>query len=520
MAALLGAGFLLLPPGGAGARAAEAGFRRDLAQAVLASAYEAILLRHLEAASPGELGLWMLRGLEVIDPALKVELRAETLLVSRAGRVLGARPVPPPGQGGGPGVAAAGALAVAIAALFDAASRVSPALREAGAERMLRSGFEELFNHLDPYSRYLTPEEARAARARLLGQSALGLRLATIGGAGADGGRSRVTIAGIQPGSVAEQAGLLAGDRLLAVDGFPVTGGDLRGAAALLEGPAGTEVTLTVQRRRRRLEVVLPRLLAAPETVRAERQHDIIWLRLEGFANDTDLRLAAQLRAELSGQDTPPPPPRGIVLDLRGNRGGLLGQAVAVASTFLQGGLVARTAGRHPDATRLYLADAADLAGSLPVVVLVDGRTASAAEIVAASLSGRGRAVVVGSATQGKGLIQIVVPLPDGGELLVTWGQVLAPLGWPIQGLGVLPEVCTSLGAEATDATLARLAAREPSPMAPVLARLRAARAPVPAEEVTALRNACPPAEGRETDLAVARALLETPIAYGAAVAR
>ena len=102
---------------------------------------------------------------------------------------------------------------------------------------------------------------------------------------------------------------------------------------------------------------------------------------------------------------------------------------------------------------------------AVPLVVLVDGRTASAAEIVAAALSDRGRGVVVGSATTGKGLIQAVVPLPNGGDLLVTWSRVLAPRGWPIQGLGVLPAVCTSLGAEATAAALARLRQGEP-PMA------------------------------------------------------
>jgi carboxyl-terminal processing protease len=208
-----------------------------------------------------------------------------------------------------------------------------------------------------------------------------------------------------------------------------------------------------------------------------------------------------------------------VVLDLRGNRGGLLGQAVAVASAFLDGGVVARTAGRHPDAARIWQAGGPDLAHGVPVVVLVDGRSASAAEIVAAALSDRGRAVVVGSATMGKGLIQVVVPLPNRGDLLVTWSRVLAPLGWPIQELGVLPALCTSLGAEATEAGLARLRRGDP-PMALALARLRAARAPVPQPEVVALRGTCPPAEGREADAAAAQALIDTPEAYSAALAR
>jgi carboxyl-terminal processing protease len=192
---------------------------------------------------------------------------------------------------------------------------------------------------------------------------------------------------------------------------------------------------------------------------------------------------------------------------------------VAVASAFLADGVVARTGGRHPDSARTYASAGPDLARGVPLVVLVDGRTASAAEIVAAALSDRGRGVVVGSATTGKGLIQAVVPLPNGGELLVTWSRVLAPRGWPIQGLGVLPAVCTSLGAEAAAAALARLRQGEP-PMARPLARLRAARAPVPGSEVTALRSTCPPAEGRPADLAVARTLIEQADAYSTALAR
>ena len=245
-----------------------------------------------------------------------------------------------------------------------------------------------------------------------------------------------------------------------------------------------------------------------------QRRDDILWLQLDGFSNATDLRLTEALLDAFRGNV-----PRGVVLDLRGNRGGLLGQAVAVASAFLAEGVVALTSGRHPDAARTYVSAGPDLARGVPLVVLVDGRTASAAEIVAAALSDRGRGVVVGSATTGKGLIQAVVPLPNRGDLLVTWSRVLAPRGWPIQGLGVLPAVCTSLGAEATAAALARLRQGE-APMGRPLARLRAARAPVPGSEVTALRNTCPPAEGRPADLAVARTLIEQADAYGTALAR
>jgi carboxyl-terminal processing protease len=144
---------------------------------------------------------------------------------------------------------------------------------------------------------------------------------------------------------------------------------------------------------------------------------------------------------------------------------------------------------------------------------------------VAAALGERGRAVVVGSVTTGKGLIQAVVPLPNGGELLVTWSQVLGPSGWPIQGIGVLPAVCTSLGAQALAEDLERLRRDEP-PAGAAPARPRALRtlpppaAPLSGAEIAALRASCPPAEGRDADVATARALLDAPNAYAAALAR
>ena len=205
------------------------------------------------------------------------------------------------------------------------------------------------------------------------------------------------------------------------------------------------------------------------------------------------------------------------MLDLRGNRGGLLRQAVAAADTLIPDGLVAMTQGRDPAAAHDFHAEGTDLGHGLPVVVMVDGRSASAAEILAAALADQGRAVVVGSSTLGKGLVQTIAPLPDGGELLVTWSRVLAPLGWPIQGLGVLPQVCTSLGVDSLTRQLAELTQGR-SMLARPLQRHRSARAPLPPAEMLEIRNTCPAAEGRDTDLLAARKLIETPAAYAAAL--
>lgn len=479
---------------------------------MLATALGAVLERHLERPSVPDLALWSLRGLEVLEPQLRPELRGSAVVLSTGDdRPLAARPLPESVPGGAP-EAAAPALAHLLAELFEASWRASPPLRLAGPERMLSSAFEEMFDHLDPYSRYLTPAEALAARIRRVGQAGLGLEL----GAGGRGNRA-VVVAALDLGRPAAAAGVQRGDRVVAVDGVPVSARDIGFAASLLEGPADTEVELRLERNRRRRSVLLRRRVAPIPSVRSEARDGVLWVRIEAFTDSTDGRLAdAVLAAAGSGTA------RGLVLDLRGNRGGLLSQAVSVASAFLAGGTVAWTAGRHPDAARVWEASGPDLAEGRPLVVLVDGRTASAAEIVAAALGERGRAVVVGSATTGKGLIQAVVPLPNGGELLVTWSQVIGPGGWPLQGLGVLPAVCTSVGADALADDAARLRRGEP-PNARPIARLLALRppppqAPLPFGGIAGLRATCPPGEGKDADAAVARLLLDVPAGYAAAL--
>jgi carboxyl-terminal processing protease len=151
------------------------------------------------------------------------------------------------------------------------------------------------------------------------------------------------------------------------------------------------------------------------------------------------------------------------------------------------------------------------------LVVLVDGQTASAAEILAAALADNRRAVVVGSSTLGKGLVQAVTPLPDGGELFITWSRVLAPRSWPLQSLGVIPQVCTSLGPQQLSTQLNALK-QGINLMAPTIAASRAGRAPMPIDQILAIRNACPADIGGDLDITAARFLMSSPAAYRAAL--
>ncbi len=341
---------------------------------------------------------------------------------------------------------------------------------------------------------------------RRAGQGGIGVQVASRG----DG----FVVRAVADDSPAERAGVRVGDRIVAIDGEPTAGADLLAVTALLAGPEGSPVAVTLRGRDRHArELTMLRALILPVTVTGERIGDVLVLRITGFAGDTGARLAQALVKGIAG----PHPARGVVIDLRGNRGGLLRQAVAAAETILPRGVVAATAGRDPAAAHSFVADGADLSRGLPAVVVVDGRSASAAEILAAALADQHRAVVVGSATLGKGLVQTITQLPDGGELFVTWSRVLAPLGWPIQGLGVLPQVCTSLGEDVLRRQVDGLARGEQS-LARALLRHRAARAPLSAAEVLEIRGACPAAEGRDLDLVAARRLIHDPRAYAAAL--
>jgi len=486
---------------------AIAPFPRDEMREVLAAGFAAILDRHMERALPSDLIIWGLAGFTAHDRSLRVERQGRELRLLRARRVLISRMLPSDSARGRP-EAIGSATADALLPFLEAAWAVSPAMRELGQDRLLRGGFSGIFGHLDPFSRYVTPEEAQLARERRLGQGSVGLRLAAQ--------RGQVLVAAVSPNSPAAVAGIRVGDRLVTVDDEMVFANDLPGAELLLEGAPETEVTLVTQRAGRRRNVTLRRVAQRVETVTTETRDGVLHLRVSGFTALTSAQVSGFVEAAFASAN----PPRGLVLDLRGNRGGILTQAVAVADIFLDAGESVGTAGRHPEANRRYMSlSDLDLAQGRPIVVMVDGRTASAAEILAAALAERGRAAVLGTGTQGKGLVQILLPLPNGGELQLSWSRIVMPSGWPLQGAGLLPALCTAGGDEAAATALAALRAGQ-QPMGAVLARLRALRPPVSALEATSLRETCPGLVGIERDADFAQALVTDAAAYQAALKR
>jgi carboxyl-terminal processing protease len=478
-------------------------FDEALDARVFAAALAFTTPRTLDAVTPARLTLWGLGGIEALDPTMTVAAQGGFVNLLDEGRVVVAHRAPPAGD-----AAAWGRLAAAInAEAFAFSSR----LREAGGPAAVQSFFDEMFNHLDPYSRYVPPAPAEVARDRLSVDAGVGISLLRQKA----GRKTDLIVSGVAPGGPAAEAGVRVGDRLLSVDGVGLRGRSLGDVQALLTGQEGDERKLKVRGLDGILRI-LPVNLAyvPPETVFTTRADGLLVLRVSEFDGNTAERLSQAIEAGMAEK----PAPAAMVIDLRGNRGGLLRQAVTAVALFAEQGIIASTAGRDPQATHDWRIDGGgDLTHGIMLLILVDGRTASAAEIMAAALADLGRAVVIGSSTLGKGLVQTLATLPDGGELYVTWSRVLAPRMWPIQMLGVMPQICTSRGDEALHHDLDDLADGH-NDMAQAVAKTRAARPPLTAAEALALRQPCPAAGASDLDLVAAQFLAKHPPAYQAAL--
>ena len=471
-------------------------FDMDALANVQTEAIDFMLPRTLEVVTAAQLAIWGLGGLTTIDPALSAVLKDTTIQLQVRGRSVLDVAVADPDT-----VSWARAAAKIVAAAYIA----SPAVRRTGQAGITKILFDEMLAHLDPYSRYIPPIEAVDDRDRRAGHAGIGIMLARHG--------HSVMVREVVIGSPGALAGIVPGDVIQWVDGRGVFNRDPRAVDAMLNGPEGTELRMAwLDHDGTSRGATLTRVMIPPETVFPRREGDVEIVQITGFSQTTDAHVIQVIRDSLRGAR----PISGIILDLRGNRGGLVRAAVATANTFLPPGVIMRSAGRAPETNRVWLSGGSELAKDVRLVVLVDGGTASAAEILAAALADRGRAVVVGSSTFGKGVVQTIDPLPDGGELFLTWSRILAPRGWPIQSLGVMPQICTSLGSDGIQRQLEALAEGRLEMDAAVKAS-RAARAPLTPDQIVAIREPCPAADPRESDIAVARSVLDSP-GYGAAL--
>lgn len=387
---------------------------------------------------------------------------------------------------------------------FEAVGKLSVKVRNAQPEEIYRAVFRAALESLDRYSRYSTRAEARENRALREGYGGIGITIRS------EDGLTRIVT--VMPGTPGDKAGLKDNDIIAAIAGVPIHGMSLQNVVRRLRGPRGSEVRLTVRRgaRKQPLSVSVTRAFIVPQTVIARRDDNTVYLRIVRFGNDTARRTAgkvARMRTAIGSQKL-----SGAILDLRDNPGGLLEQAIRVSDLFLDDGEIMQSRGRHPNSRRSYSARYGDVLRGKPIVVLVNGRTASSSEILAAALQDNGRAVVVGSNSFGKGTVQSVASLPNGGEIILTWSRFHAPTGYTLQSLGVRPNICTGndrRDVQAARRAIDRLVAGETASVEAFRAWRR--HSEPTAAGVSTLRAACParPLSGSpDVEVEIARSLL------------
>jgi carboxyl-terminal processing protease len=390
-----------------------------------------------------------------------------------------------------------GALLGRLVADAKSASRFVEGLSE---DRIETAVFEGMTGGLDRFSRYASPRVARDHRALRDGFGGIGVTLDVAAGS--------IRVTAVSPGGPADLDGVRPGDRIVAIDGEPTSGRSESDVLRELRGPVSSMVAISVTRQGEVREHVfeLRRTLIVLPTVKMTRDGDIAVFHVSSFNQDTTRQLAQDLARTLQGAQSPP---AGIVLDLRGDPGGLLDQAVGLAEVFIAKGPIAATIGRNPVSRQLFEAAGDSLAPRIPIVVLVNGGSASASEVVAAALQDAGRAVVVGSSSYGKGTVQTVIRLPNGGELTLTWALLIAPSGYFLNGHGVVPTVCTSdLG---NDGQSLDVALRRAS-LTALPALTARPRASLSEADWAHLRRTCPERLGDHAiDMEVAERLLNNP---------
>lgn len=302
-------------------------------------------------------------------------------------------------------------------------------------KQLIEAAINGMLTSLDPHSSYLSAEDAADMRVQTRGE---------FGGLGLEVTQEEGWVKVVSPidGTPAAAAGMEAGDYITAVDGESLLGLTLDEALEYLRGPVGSEVIITVVREDQiePFDVSIIRDTIKLTAVRTRTEGNAVVLRVTTFNNQTFPNLQEGLREqveEAGGMDNID----GVIIDLRNNPGGLLNQAVFVADAFLDAGEIVSTRGRDPQDGDRYNAQPGDLAEGKPIVVLINGGSASASEIVAGALQDHRRAIVVGTKSFGKGSVQTVVPLQGEGAMRLTTARYYTPSGRSIQALGISPDI-------------------------------------------------------------------------------
>ena len=322
-------------------------------------------------------------------------------------------------------------------------------VEEVSASELIEAAIDGMINALDPHSKYHNPRSFKEVQVQARGE---------FGGLGIEVTMENGFVKVISPidDTPAQRAGIEPGDLVTHLDDEPVLGLTLEQAVEKMRGPPDSVITLTVRRSgvEDALEIPITRAIIKIRSVRARMlEDDIVFARISTFSEHTadDLDTVLGDLWDEQGEEV-----LGAVLDLRNNPGGLLEQAIAVSDAFLERGEIVSTRGRRPESVQRFNAEAGDIVDGVPLVVLINGGSASASEIVAGALQDHRRALILGTRSFGKGSVQTVLPLGARGALRLTTAHYYTPSGRSIQAQGIDPDIIVEQARPEPSAALER----------------------------------------------------------------
>ena len=318
----------------------------------------------------------------------------------------------------------------------DAFERIrSQYVEEIDSQKLIEAAINGMLSSLDPHSSYMNAKDYAAMQVQTKGE---------FGGLGIEVTQQDGYIKVVSPidGTPADKAGIKTGDLIVKVNGKSVNGLTMDQAVDLMRGPIGSEVVINVVRQgvKDPFDVSIIRDTIKVAAVKGRLVGNTVVLRITSFTDQTFSGLQAELKKAVDlagGLDKV----NGVVVDLRNNPGGLLVQAIQVSDAFLNEGEIVSTRGRNPQDNERFNATKGDLVNGKPMVVLINGGSASASEIVAGALQDQHRAIVVGTKSFGKGSVQTILPVRGDGAMRLTTARYYTPSGRSIQALGVMPDI-------------------------------------------------------------------------------
>jgi len=447
---------------------------------LLTVALEHLTDRYIEPLQPGAMSINGLKKLTALDPTIDIDRQETHITLSVDGTTLASHNLPDETD-----IHEWADLTVQLVNRARSLSSTLAHLSENETHKLLLSGIIE---NTDKYSRYLPPNAAGRSRETRDGFGGIGAVLDQV--------KDGIFIRSVTPNNPAAEAGLRENDQITHISGKSILGLSLGRVVKLLRGEVGKPVDIRINRENLEepLSVTVVRDRVIRQSVVSRHAQNIAIIRIKSFNQGTvrTLRKAIAKTVKEMGSDL-----KGVVLDLRSNPGGLLDQAIAVADLFMIKGRIISTKGRHAESNQIFDATPGEILAGIPMAVLINGRSASAAEIVAAALRDSGRAAVIGSTSYGKGSVQTIVRLPNTAEYHLTWARILAPSGQTLDSQGIVPVICTNISRDKLEDLKATLSKEEGNSSA--IQKIYRPQAELPHYSKTR-KLACPPSSVRPTD--------------------